>query len=205
MRKMKQIARYADTLFVRLLLCLALSTSITACTDGGFLTVKPLGKQEQAEEANYVHKQQLYAEGRQDSLWGECDYWQGITIQSGNDVDTSANKLRRAAITDRYTLPHSNDAAINEQIARHWESPTAQPGIGYFMPPRYMWVQVGKFNQQGVVSYRISTDNQGERRGSLIDVVYCVGPDKGLGFYIPYRIEKPFKKILRAKFVAALK
>lgn len=188
----------------KLIYILTLSTLITACTGGGFLTVKPLDEHKQAEEANYVHKQQIYAEGRRDSLWGECDYWQGFTLHSSNDVDTSENKLNRARITDRTILPHSNDAAINQQIARHWLAPTVQPGIGYFMPPRYMWVQVGKFNQQGVVSYRISTDNQGERRGSLIDVVYCVGVKKKLGFYLPQQIKQRFERSIKAAFNKAL-
>jgi hypothetical protein len=68
------------------------------------------------------------------------------------------------------------------------------------IPPRFSWVKVNDFNQRGVILYRISRNN----RHSTIDIAYCAGVEKGLGFYLPGQIKAKFEQALRAELVRAL-
>jgi len=187
------VARFRWTLWLLLPL-------LAGCVND-YLTVKPIDKQVAKRVDDYNYEQQLLKEGKRRSIWGECDYWKVFTLHSSNDVDTSELKIKDAGIVDVATLPHSSDKLINHQIYLHWVSGIYQPGIRYATPPRYAWVQVNRFNQRGVVSYMVSREN----RGSVIRVMYCVGVDKGLGFYLPERLKQPFEQTLKAKFVHALK
>ena len=189
-----------DSIISKLAMGLMLSLLLTGCMND-YLTVKPLDKQTAKRVDDYNYEQQLLKEGKRPSIWGECDYWKVFTLHSSNDVDTSELRLKDSGIIDVATLPHSSDKLINHQIYLHWVSGIYQPGIRYATPPRYAWVQVNRFNQRGVVSYMVSRAN----RGSVIRVMYCVGGNKGLGYYLPERLKKPFEQVLRAKFVHALK
>lgn len=152
----------------------------------------------------------ITAEIRQDpdtrpAQWGECDHWKQMHLVSQNDVDTAYNKLIRHEVLQIGRIPQTEtDTQLDQRIARLWASPSEYPGLMYAMPPRWTNIQVGDFDQLGVVAYRITKNNRGKTQGSLIDVEYCAGGSYELGFYLPPQIEKGFEPALRSKFEAAL-
>lgn len=188
----------------RLILMSLLPALMTGCQGSLFNNLIVMETHDPSDPA--LVNEDRYGKRERPALWGECERWQQFHFTSLHDVDTAWNKLIRHQVVDIGRIPVTNkNPELDAQLTQAWSSPVERPGLLYVMPPRWAAVRVNDFNQLGVVAFRISPNNTGARRGSLIDVEYCIGGSYELGYYLPPQTVREFEPALKKNFEAALR
>ncbi len=174
-----------------------LPTLLTGCQGtymNGLVVVDSIKPQEQRQLVD-----------QRPAKWGECNTWRQVRITSDNDVDTAYYKIIRSKIINYPHVPQTKNDQVNQHINQEWKHPSEQPGLVYYLPPRWMEVQVDKYNQAGAVAFIISKNNHRNLQGSFIDIEYCEGDKYEIGFHVRHHMKAKFETNLKAKFNLALK